>query len=110
MARLQEHSSRLLHVITVINLGVVCAYYLSLIVFSQYHTLPTKVYLKLKKYILRWLFAGSRSWMSMIEEYIISLLWQVNYIIDPLAYIFLDSAVRKALKGKICPKSCLNRV
>ena len=34
MARLQEHSSRLLHVIRVINLGVVCAYYLSLLILA----------------------------------------------------------------------------
>ena len=48
-------------------------------------------------------------YMSMIEEDIISLLWQVNYIIDPLVYIFLDPDVKKVLKGKICQKLGLDQ-
>ena len=47
--------------------------------------------------------------MSMIEEDIISLLWQVNYIIDALVYIFLDPAVKKVLRGKICQKLGLDQ-
>ena len=48
-------------------------------------------------------------YMSMIEKDIISLLWQVNYIIDALVYIFLDPAVKKVLKGKICQKLSLDQ-
>ena len=46
-------------------------------------------------------------YMSMTESGIISLMWQVNYILDPLVYIFFDPAIRKALKKKICWKSGL---
>ena len=214
MARLQEHSSRFLQVITIINLGVVCAYYLILLIltldrlFAISYPFAYKRLLKVKKvylamvvcwisgtlssipfffldyneiydiyykyiilaldglilmavlvtyiFMLQVLFkrhckekklvkngkipAYNREnpnrnykllstfllilttflmfvvipdiyfvyrgvicdYMSVIEEDIIALLWQVNYIIDPLVYIFLDPAVRKVLKGKIC--------
>ena len=39
---------------------------------------------------------------------VISLMWQVrSYILDPLVYVFLDPAIRKVLKRKICRKSGL---
>ena len=47
-------------------------------------------------------------YMSMTEEGIISLMWHMNYILDPLVYIFFDPAFRKVLKRKICWKSGLD--
>ena len=47
-------------------------------------------------------------YMSMTEEEIISLMWQINYILDPLVYIFFDPAIRKVLKRKICRKPGLD--
>ena len=63
MVVLEKYSSRLLQVITIIDLGVFCTYYLTLLVLTLHRLFAVSypfAYKKriLKRYILQWLFVG----------------------------------------------------